>query len=354
MHARQNNFDALRFWAALVVLWSHAFPIAYGSEAHEPLYALSGGQSTLGGVAVSLFFVISGYLITRSFERSESSWTFTRARILRIAPALLVVLAITAFALGPIVSDHSAAEYFRSGAPYRYVLAQASFTRHIDVLSGVFADHALPYVNASLWTLRYEVACYVLVLVLGVSRLLTRFVTLLLYLGAIAYLAVVEHLQTDLHAELPGPDRLLDLGAKFLAGALVYQWRVPLRARWAWLALAVLGFTVWAGAFRSAERIVLPYAVLFVAIGTTRRLPALTRFGDLSYGTYIYAWPVSQCAVLALAEPSWFGVGLIATPIVLALAFASFHLVEKRALAWKAAPVREPEPAFSAWRGPAR
>src|SRR5262245_25227928 len=122
MHSRENNFDALRFWAALVVLWSHAFPIAHGSEQHEPLYALSGGQSTLGAVAVSLFFVISGYLITRSFERSASAWDFVRARLLRIMPALLVVLLLTAFVLGPVLSGWSLAEYLRSSVVYKYFL----------------------------------------------------------------------------------------------------------------------------------------------------------------------------------------------------------------------------------------
>jgi peptidoglycan/LPS O-acetylase OafA/YrhL len=198
------------------------------------------------------------------------------------------------------------------------------------------------------------VACYVLVLLLGVSHVRSRYTTLALYLGAIVYLEIVEHLVADPHAELPGPDRLLDLGAKFLAGALAYQWRVVLRARWAWLALAILALALPLGEFRSAERSALPYLVLFLALGTARRLPALTRFGDLSYGTYIYAWPVSQCVALALPKPSWFSVALIATPIVLGLAFASWHLVEKRALAYKARPAPASGPALDAWPGRAR
>jgi peptidoglycan/LPS O-acetylase OafA/YrhL len=340
MPSRQNNFDALRFWAALVVLWSHAFPIAYGSEDHEPLYRLSRGQGTFGTVAVSLFFVISGYLITRSFERSASTWDFVRARLLRIMPALLIVLLLTAFLLGPGLSSWSLPDYLRSSAVYRYIIAQATFTRHLDELPGVFADNPQPWVNASLWTLRYEVACYVLVLALGVTRCLTRSVTLMLYVGALLYLGVVEYLQLNPGDELPGPDRLLDLGAKFLAGALIYQWRVPLQGRWAWACLAIALLSFGFGEFRAAERTVFPYVVLYLAIGTPLRVPAPTRFGDLSYGTYIYAWPVSQCIALASPEPSWFLIGLFGTPIVLGLALLSWHTVEKRALAWKRAPSR--------------
>jgi peptidoglycan/LPS O-acetylase OafA/YrhL len=335
MPFRQNNFDALRFWAALVVLWSHAFPIAYGSEDREPLYALSHGQSTSGALAVALFFVISGYLITQSFDRSAGAWAFVRARVLRIMPALLIVLLLTAFVLGPVVSGWSLPDYLHSREVYRYVVGQATFTRQLDQLPGVFVDNPQSWVNASLWTLRYEVACYLLVFALGVTRCLTRPVTLLLYLGAILYLAVVEHLQVNPGDELPGPDRLLDLGAKFLAGALIYQWRLPLRARWAWVCSAIVIASLGLGGFHAAERTLFPYVVLYLALGTPRRLPAPTRFGDLSYGTYIYAWPVSQCVALASPERSWFWTGLIATPIVLGLALLSWHTVEKRALAWK-------------------
>jgi peptidoglycan/LPS O-acetylase OafA/YrhL len=335
MLSRENNFDALRFWAALVVLWSHAFPIAHGSEAHEPLFSLSHGQSTLGAVAVSLFFVISGYLITRSFERSASNWSFVRARLLRIMPALLIVLLLTTFVLGPGLSSWSLPDYLRSSAVYQYFLGQATFTRHVDELPGVFEANPPTWVNASLWTLRYEVACYVLIFALGITRCLTRPVTLLLYVGAILYLGVVEHLQVSPADELPGPDRLLDLGAKFLAGALIYQWRMPLRGRWASICLALLIASIGFGGFHSAERTLFPYVVLYLAVGTSLRVPALTRFGDLSYGTYIYAWPVSQCIALASPEPNPLWIGLIGTPIVLGLAFLSWHTVEKRALAWK-------------------
>src|SRR5262249_55527007 len=129
-----------------------------------------------------------------------------------------------------------------------------------------------------------------------------------------------------------------DLGAKFLAGALIYQWRVPLRGRWAAACLVLVVAGVAFGEFHSAERTVFPYLALYLAIGMPHRVPAPTRLGDLSYGTYIYAWPVSQCVALACPEPSWFWIGAIGTPIVLGLAFLSWHAVEKRALAHKHAP----------------
>lgn len=334
MTDRSNNFDALRFWAALAVLWSHAFPIAHGEAVAQPLYRLSGGQTTLGGVAVACFFVISGFLITRSFERSAGASRFAEARALRIMPALLVVLAVVAFVLGPCLTSWPLPDYFASSEPYRYVVQIASFTGHAE-LPGVFEQNPVPHVNDSLWTLRYEVACYVLVHGLGVARLLRREVTLGLYALTVAILAVLEGTHGGAAGDLPGPGRMLDFGALFLAGAVVHQWRVPLRAHWAWLCLAGLLASLLTSHFATAQRLLLPYLVIVLARGVSMRIPSPARLGDLSYGIYIYSWPVTQLAVMMLPNPNWFTTGLLATPITLVLAFVSWHAIEKRALALK-------------------
>jgi peptidoglycan/LPS O-acetylase OafA/YrhL len=334
MDDRANNFDALRFWAALAVLWSHAFPIALGAEYPQPLGSLSHGQTNLGSVAVAFFFVISGYLITRSFEHSTSTWSFVRARALRIMPGLIVVLIAVAFLLGPLVTSIPLREYFTSSAPYRYVVMQASFSGHAE-LPGVFDANPVEHSNDSLWTLRYEVACYVLVFLLGYARVLTRYVTLGLYLAIVAALGVLEHLPAA-HGEVPGPDRLLDFTALFLAGAVIYQWRVPLRANWAWAGFAIVALCMFFGEYKTAQRIALPYVVIVLAQGVRWKLWSPIKLGDLSYGIYIYAWPITQLAVMALPQPTWFAVGLLATPITLLLAWLSWHVVEKRALALKA------------------
>jgi peptidoglycan/LPS O-acetylase OafA/YrhL len=339
MTDRSNNFDALRFWAALAVLWSHAFPIAAGADAAQPLYNLSGGQTKLGGVAVACFFVISGFLITRSFERSADPWSFVRARALRIMPGLLVVLLAVAFVLGPWITSLPLNAYFASSEPYQYVLKQATFTGHAE-LPGVFDRNPLSHVNDSLWTLRYEVVCYALVFVLGVARVLNRYTTLALYVGAVATLGVLETVYGGASNDLPGPDRLLDFGALFLAGAVVYQWRVPLRAHWASLCLAVLMLCLVFGGFRTAQRVLLPYVVLVLARGISLRLPSPIKLGDLSYGIYIYSWPVTQLVVMALPRPDWLTASLIATPITLLLALLSWQLIEKRALALKHSDLR--------------
>jgi peptidoglycan/LPS O-acetylase OafA/YrhL len=334
MNGRANNFDALRFWAALAVLWSHAFPIALGVEYPQPLATVSRGQTNLGSVAVAFFFVISGFLITRSFERSSDSWSFVRARALRIMPALVVVLICVAFVLGPLVTSVPLSEYLTSSAPYRYVLAQASFSGHSE-LPGVFDANPVEHANDSLWTLRYEVACYVLVFLLGFARVLNRYVTLGMYVVLVATLAVLESMPLGANGDVPGPDRMLDFTALFLAGAVLYEWRVPLRANWAWLCLAVVTACLLLGGYKTAQRTLLPYVVIVLAQGIQWKLPSPIKLGDLSYGIYIYAWPITQLAVMALPQPTWFAAGLIATPITLVCAWLSWHVIEKRALALK-------------------
>ena len=91
---QQNNFDTLRIISALVVAFSHAVPLSYGSNSLEPVWRLSKGQATAGTTAVVIFFVISGYLITQSFVKSQDVYRFAMARMLRIVPALLVVLSL--------------------------------------------------------------------------------------------------------------------------------------------------------------------------------------------------------------------------------------------------------------------
>jgi peptidoglycan/LPS O-acetylase OafA/YrhL len=335
---RANNFDALRFWAALAVLWSHAFPIALGPDQPQPLTTLSHGQTNLGTVAVALFFVISGFLITRSFERSADWQSFVRARALRIMPGLIVVLVGIAFILGPLVTTLPVWEYLSSGAPIRYVLLNASFSGHSE-LPGVFEANPVDHANDSLWTLRYEVVCYALVFALGVGRLLHRYVTLAMYVATTVLLGVLEaHHGGSVDTNLPGPDRLLDFTALFLAGALVHQWRVPLRPKWAWLCFALVILALLFGGYKTAQRTLWPYVVLTLAQGIDWRIPSPIKLGDLSYGIYIYAWPVTQLAVMALPQPTWFAAGSIATPTTLVLAWLSWHAVEKRALALKSLP----------------
>jgi peptidoglycan/LPS O-acetylase OafA/YrhL len=332
MRDRANNFDTLRFCAALAVLWAHAFPLAMGPETLLPLMTLSGGQTSLATVAVAIFFVISGYLITQSFVQSSSAWRFVKARILRIMPGLLIVLALLGLLVGPMATTLPLNEYFSSKDFYKFLILNGSLERFYSHLPGVFAENALPsVVDGPLWTLPIEARCYAAVFVLGILGILKRYTTLALFLCGLAYLVLDGPYFEDRFQQ---QNHLIDLGTKFLAGAVLYHWHPRLNGI---VAIACAGLTMLALVF-GGFWLVLPtffsYVVIYVALGPMR-LPNMARYGDLSYGIYIYGWPVMQLIVMYSLASTWYSLGIIATPIVMGLAFLSWHLVEKVALSHK-------------------
>ena len=179
---RQNNFDLLRLVAALSVILSHAFLLSENSQDHDPLTILTGGQTILGVVGVFVFFTISGYLVTQSFDTTGSPLVFLVKRALRIFPGLLLCLAICAFVIGPLVSGLSLAAYFAHPGPYLYVLHNAvldtEYNRLPDVVFG--PGNIGGIVNGPLWSLPCEVLMYLMLFALGVCRRLTLRTGLLL------------------------------------------------------------------------------------------------------------------------------------------------------------------------------
>lgn len=328
---RANNFDSLRFWAALAVLWSHTFSTTMAHERWEPLMLLSNGQTTMGTVAVAVFFVISGYLITQSFERSRSAWRFAKARMLRLMPAFLVVLLLSTLVMGPVVTALPLADYFGDLQVYRYIVLNGSLTGFSGLLPGVFGDNPIPYVNGPLWTLRFEAECYILIFALGILGLLNRYVTLALFCGGLVYLVFDGPYTIEDFVQW---NHRVDLATKFLAGAVIYHWRLQLNGLAAMLCVAVTALAMVLGDLWLALPTVFAYLVIYVAMGPFH-LPNMARFGDLSYGIYIYAFPVKQMLVHYDLASTWYTLGSSATVIAIVLAFLSWHFVEKIALSFK-------------------
>ena len=187
---RRNNFDALRLIAAAAVVFSHSFLIAEGTQDHEPLIWLTGNQSILGLVGVFVFFAISGFLVTQSFEETGDAWRFLAKRMLRIFPGLFVATLLSAFRAGAARHTLPLGSYLMRAEPYEYVVGNTLLDQTVHELPGArFVDNQVGLeVNGSLWTLRYEFVMYLMVLALGVLRLLTVRVALLLVVFGVANL----------------------------------------------------------------------------------------------------------------------------------------------------------------------
>lgn len=322
--APSNNYDTLRLLAALAVMLSHSFTLM--GAGHEPFVDLSHRHTALGNIAVIVFFSISGFLITKSFDKSRDWRVFVWHRALRIYPALIVVLLACAFVLGPLVSSLAAGDYFRSREPYTYAAANLAFqTRYY--LPGVF-DHT-PYkqaVNGSLWTLAPEVACYGWVLALGVTRLLRKWV--------VTVLAVAATLMLAFHPQ--GHDKFLMLLCPFLAGATFYLHDLKPRGLIALVAFALCAGALIKSGFHTVAAWAGTYVVLYVAQSPRVKLPRLPGRLDPSYGLYVWAFPVQQTVALFFTGKSGWLPGLAITFVVTSvLAVASFVLVERPMLRLK-------------------
>ncbi|HVH76679.1 MAG TPA: acyltransferase [Stellaceae bacterium] len=347
---RANNFDALRLLAAVSVIFSHSFLIAQGTQARELFNLLNGNQAVLGLAGVFVFFAISGFLVTQSFEATGHAGRFLAKRALRIFPGLFVATLVSAFLIAPFVTTLPLAQYLSRPEPYAYVLGNTTLLDpHVHELPGVcFENNPVGLeINGSLWSLQLEFMMYLMVLGLGALRLLSLPV-------AVALMALgIACIHFPALGILGGWGWMLGF---FAAGMALYKLRGTRiwDGRIALAALLGLALGIKLRAFILCFPLFGCYLALWLALNP--RLPVIpaARFGDLSYGLYIYGWPVEQTIKwLSHGRAPWwvlFGLGL---PIAGSLAFLSWHLVESPALRWKpkgAAPL--PQPAAPALNPP--
>lgn len=325
---RRNGFDLLRVSFALLVAIGHGISSHTGGQPRI-------GLSTIGDFGLDGFFILSGFLVTRSWFTLESFPRFAWHRFLRIMPGFWVCLAVVAFVAAPVAAVLQGMSPLRAftGTPsaWEYLFANAGLLIvHYDI-AGILAD--LPKedsFNGSLWTLVFEAFCYAVVGVLGGLGLLRRRPVLVPIAAGV--LLVLTALQ---EAGLPVllNERVIRLVLVFLLGATAYLYaaRIPMRGD---LAVGALALFLLGVALFDDYRVLgaVPLAYLCLWIGTCAPLRWSMR-ADLSYGLYIYHWPLQQILVLtALAAlPT-----AVFVPVSIALAVlpaaASWYLVERPAL----------------------
>lgn len=332
---RDNNFNMIRMAAALCVIFSHSIQIVYGEGSFEFLEETTG--YSLGWYAVAVFFCISGLLIARSYARRTSIRHWLVARGLRLFPALFVVLLLTTLVLGPLVTSLSLEAYLTSLPTWTYLPRNLSLALLQYPLPGVFESNPFgPPINGSLWSLRYEVVCYAMVLVLGILGVLAKpraFAIALALLVPIYFAPAFVPFDPD--AAITGYySQLTRLMFPFALGmaSFVYREHIVLD----WKILAGLWLAVGAGSFTPLfiELLVVAicYTTLYLAYVPRGWLLNYNRLGDYSYGTYIYAFPIQQLAVYLLPGQGWQTNVLISIPFTLLMAVLSWKLVEEPAL----------------------
>lgn len=336
--ARDNAFDTIRLLAAASVIISHAFVLVDGRESVEPLYILSDGQITIGRAAVAAFFVVSGLLISMSFERSKSWFKFTMNRALRLLPGLWVCVAVLVLLFGPIATALPLKDYFQSSETIGF-FGNVAFLARSHSIAGVF--DGLPggdAVNGSLWTLKYEVASYVFgALLLCAGRLKTA-LTAIVWGAAMLATPVIgdplDHGGASYHAAW-----MVWLFRFYGAGMLLYllRDRIPVSSRGALVSLVIVLLATFTPAYTEAMATFGAYALIAAAFLASSWFKRLTHRGDLSYGVYIYAFPVQQLFVPVSNETSipWLTNVALSLPVTFLLAWLSWHFVERPALSLK-------------------
>ncbi len=328
-----NNIDLLRLIAALAVIYGHAYAITPQPPLIDFVGARVSGEYS-GSIAVKFFFFLSGLVVTNSLIRNPSLFNFLVARATRLVPALLVCLAITAFAVAPLFSILPPEEYYSDRLPYRYFWRGLTF-RPEWALPGVFAANPMTAVNGSLWTLPIEANCYLMLFAMAALQAFrTRMIGSLVTLGVMFFLTLVYGGMIAGFSAPKTEATLLQL--YFLAGGLcclvghfidVSIWTVVGLAAVAYLSK---GTTI----FPSLQTVVILIAGLWLS--TTTTLKAFRLPGDYSYGVYLYGFFVQQClkAAFPLLDLRWHQ--LLCMLIALACGAASWHLLERPAmLIWR-------------------
>jgi len=353
---RRNNFDALRVVAALMVIHGHGWVLA--GDAGPGLWGVPFAR-----VGLDIFFAISGYLVTGSWERTPRLGPFLAKRALRIFPGLAACVLATVFIIGPLATRLPLQDYLTSGGTYRY-LANIAFLNEL-FLPGVFEGlRERGAVNGSLWSLLPEFACYLTVPLLAALAWRNRpgarpwtLAVLAAACGGIGlYLFYGYQGQTLYYYHVDLKYALVEVPFFFVGGMLrLLDARVGERLWRADVSLlffvANYGVSAWFDWWDiPLEWFTLPYMVICFGRMSMPVVRHAGRFGDLSYGLYLYAFPIQQL-VLAFMPDDAYPV-LTCVALTLPLAFLSWHLIERPALRWtrrdtgraSARPEQAPEP----------
>ena len=338
----QNSFNLLRLVAALSVMVSHSVLIFHGPGTPQPLSQWT--PFTIGQHAVNVFFVISGLMLAGSLDRNPNLGAFTRGRLLRIFPGLFAASLVVTFLLGPIATRLGLTAYLEDPRTLAYPLAV--LVRFSDVAPAELFKN-LPYgfaANLPLWTIPYEIAAYCGLATLFATGLLRRpAVTLgLLALSAAAHTGAAHWGGTPgLSAEASHGFAVLGNVSRFstcfLLGVAFYQYRTRISLRVLWLAplgISMLALELSPFAHLAAIALV-GYATILFGTRSYGSLGRWTEQTDVSYGTYLYGWPIQQ-TLLFLCP----GIGIVvhtlaSAALAILVGLASWKFVEQPALSLK-------------------
>jgi peptidoglycan/LPS O-acetylase OafA/YrhL len=330
--SRENRFDLLRFLLATVVVYSHSYTL-FARGATDPLRTWTGGTVYVGAACVDGFFAMSGFLVTASWFRSGRPREYLRNRVLRVVPGFAVAFVVSV-ALG-IACSSAPGRWFDAENLLRLVMLRG------PKVEGAFPDNVFPgQVNGSMWTIAPEAAHYLILLALATSGALRRGVVGTVFAAAVVLYAL------DVRLSLPWPMRETPRFTAFFFAGIAFHF-LGERARRGTGPLLLAALLLAAGfldvrLFRFALPTAAAYLLLRVGLTARGRFDP-TRHGDVSYGLYLYSFPVQQVLLHVASDrlvPTTLFV--LSFAISLPLAAASWLFVERPFLRRKSRGASEP------------
>ena len=335
---KNNNFDFLRFLFALLVVISHAYPLSGSNETKQWIYKITNSQIVLAQIGLSGFFIISGYFIYQSLERSQNLKDYFRNRFLRLFPALFFVLLFSVL-LSPFVYEGNIA-FFKNKEVYTYLPNNLTLYGFQSGIKGIFDSNPYHAINGSLWTIRYEFTLYIALAALFFIKK-KREVKIILLSVMFVFMFCLYNFCLDKFGQssLVGflGVHVLNLGTFFMAGSLLAALKLEslkFKQIILCITIVILGFSIYFNLYDLFKHIVLPFFVLLVGFTPIKLVKDFAKFGDPSYGIYIYSFPIQQSLVYFFNLNI---VNLIINSVLISIIFGylSWYCIENKALKYK-------------------
>ncbi len=336
----KNNFDFLRLLFAALVVVHHCYPLSGFSE-QDPLFEFTHHTLSYSYLGVRGFFIISGYLIFQSLFRSENIVDYLVKRLLRIYPALIVVLIVSAVACS-FVYNGVWLDYFKNKSIWTYVPINLSLIKLQQNISGVFENNPAKYaVNGSLWTIAYEFSMYLFIIPFlfikkfntNTKALILLLLLIVLFLGRLFLLPF-----QDIHVGVISLGQWIHFALLFMSGSFLSVIEIEKsRYKLYILAISILLFFACMSFkdFELIQYVLLPPAIIIAGSMALKGISSIgEQFGDVSYGTYIYGFPIQQL-LMYYFKFNVLELLLVSLPLTILFGWLSWHLVEKHALAKK-------------------
>jgi peptidoglycan/LPS O-acetylase OafA/YrhL len=328
LQRENNNADLMRLLAAFAVLWTHSYGLAPHSGTHEPIGSFLGFDQA-GPLGVKFFFFLSGILVTNSWLTRQSPVRFALARFFRIFPALLLSAAVCIFVVGPIFSSLPLRQYFGSTSVFDSVFL-SPYREY--ALPGLFENNPIKYTNGAIWTIRYELAMYILLVALGMLGLFKNKIISTVFLVAVVIesflfpdnITFISLSNANVAGYLPG---FFCFGALFA----IHKDRIVIDEKLVCGCALIAAMCVDGPGFRYAF-----WGAFLVTCLWVMTLPAIRNIrlpGDFSYGVYVFAWPIQQCLTQLMPHSVLYAHQSITFALSLLCAVFSWYLLEKPCIA---------------------